>query len=111
MERIGQCIMTCPTTAAFNGMDLTKRKLNVGSSLRYFGDGFQKKAMVGGRKCWKIPVMEGNLIVVGPYEMLRIEHTAFSRNVFAQGAVYAAEWLSKQNEPKVFSMADVLGLS
>ena len=63
MERIGQCIMTCPTTAAFNGMDLTKRKLNVGSSLRYFGDGFQKKAMVGGRKCWKIPVMEGNFIV------------------------------------------------
>ena len=52
-----------------------------------------------------------DLIVAGQYEMLRIEHIAFSRNVFAQGAVYAAEWLSKQNEPKVFSMADVLGLS
>jgi 4-hydroxy-tetrahydrodipicolinate reductase len=52
-----------------------------------------------------------DLIIAGPYEMLRIEHTAFSRNVFAQGAVYAAEWLSKQNEPKVFNMADVLGLS
>ncbi len=63
MERIGQCTMTCPTTAAFNGLDKTKRTLNVGSSLRYFGDGFQKKAMVGGRKCWKIPVMEGNFIV------------------------------------------------
>jgi formylmethanofuran--tetrahydromethanopterin N-formyltransferase len=63
MERIGQCTMTCPTTAAFNGLDKTKRTLNVGSSLRYFGDGFQKKTMVGGRKCWKIPVMEGNFIV------------------------------------------------
>ncbi len=52
-----------------------------------------------------------DLIVAGPYEMLRIEHTAFSRNVFAQGAVYAAEWLSKQKELKVFTMADVLGLS
>jgi 4-hydroxy-tetrahydrodipicolinate reductase len=52
-----------------------------------------------------------DLIVAGPYEMLRIEHTAFSRNVFAQGAVYAAEWLSTQNEPKIFSMLDVLGLS
>jgi 4-hydroxy-tetrahydrodipicolinate reductase len=52
-----------------------------------------------------------DLIVAGQYEMLRIEHTAFSRNVFAQGAVLAAEWLKKQNEPKVFSMADVLGLS
>ena len=62
MERIGQCIMTCPTTAAFNGLT-GKRVLKVGSSLRYFGDDFQKKTMVGGRKCWKIPVMEGNFIV------------------------------------------------
>jgi 4-hydroxy-tetrahydrodipicolinate reductase len=52
-----------------------------------------------------------DLIVAGPYEMLRIEHTAFSRSVFAQGAVYAAEWISKQNQPKIFSMEDVLGFS
>jgi 4-hydroxy-tetrahydrodipicolinate reductase len=52
-----------------------------------------------------------DLLVAGPYEMLRIEHTAFSRSVFAQGAVYAAEWLSKQNQPKIFSMGDVLGLT
>jgi len=62
MQRIGQCTLTCPTTAAFNGL-VGKRTLNVGDSLRYFGDGFQKKAMVGGRKCWKIPVMEGEFIV------------------------------------------------
>ena len=62
MERIGQCTLTCPTTAAFNGLP-GKRVLKVGSSLRCFGDGFQKKALVGGRKCWKIPVMEGNFIV------------------------------------------------
>ena len=62
MERIGQCTLTCPTTAAFNGLP-GKRVLKVGSSLRYFGDGFQKKTLVGGRKCWKIPVMEGNFIV------------------------------------------------
>jgi len=52
-----------------------------------------------------------DLIVAGPYEMLRIEHTAFSRSVFAQGAVYAAEWISRQDQPKIFSMEDVLGLS
>ena len=52
-----------------------------------------------------------DLIVAGPYEMLRIEHIAFSRSVFAQGAVYAAEWISNQSEPKIFSMEDVLGLS
>ncbi|MCW4047324.1 MAG: 4-hydroxy-tetrahydrodipicolinate reductase [Candidatus Bathyarchaeota archaeon] len=52
-----------------------------------------------------------DLIVAGPYEMLRIEHTAFSRNVFAQGAIYAAEWISRQTRPRIFSMEDVLGLS
>jgi 4-hydroxy-tetrahydrodipicolinate reductase len=51
-----------------------------------------------------------DLIVAGPNEMLRIEHTAFSRNVLAQGAVYAAEWLSKQTAPGIYSMATVLGL-
>jgi formylmethanofuran--tetrahydromethanopterin N-formyltransferase len=62
MGRIGQCTMTCPTTAAFNGL-LGKRVLLIGSSLRYFGDGFQGKSVIGGRKCWKIPVMEGNFFV------------------------------------------------
>jgi len=52
-----------------------------------------------------------DVVVAGQTEMLRIQHTAFSRDVFAQGAVLAAEWLSKQNEPKVYSMADVLGLT
>jgi 4-hydroxy-tetrahydrodipicolinate reductase len=52
-----------------------------------------------------------DLIVAGPHEMLRIEHTAFSRSVFAQGAVYAAEWISKQQEAKIFSMEDILGTS
>ena len=45
-----------------------------------------------------------DIIVAGPYEMLRIEHTAFSRNVFAQGAVFAAEWLSKQNQSLKFTV-------
>lgn len=49
-----------------------------------------------------------NLVIAGPYEMIRIEHTAFSRSVFAQGALYAAEWVSKQNEPRIYSMEDVL---
>jgi 4-hydroxy-tetrahydrodipicolinate reductase len=51
-----------------------------------------------------------DLLVAGPYEMLRIEHTAFSRNVLAQGAILAAEWLSNQTAPGIYSMATVLGL-
>jgi 4-hydroxy-tetrahydrodipicolinate reductase len=52
-----------------------------------------------------------DIVVAGPNEMLKLEHTAFSRNVFAQGAVVAAEWLNQKITPKVYSMADVLGLS
>ncbi len=63
LTRMGQCILTCPTTKAFNGLMDTKRKIGVGRSLRFFGDGFEKRAMVGDRKCWKIPVMEGNFYV------------------------------------------------
>lgn len=49
-----------------------------------------------------------NLVIAGPYEMIRIEHTAFSRSVFAQGALYAAEWIYKQSESRIYSMEDVL---
>jgi len=61
--RIGQCIMTCPTTSAFDAMPNAKRKLKVGRSLRLFGDGFQRKGLVRNRKVWRIPVMEGEFIV------------------------------------------------
>lgn len=63
IARIGQCIMTCPTTAAFNALHGTARKLKVGRSLRFFGDGFQKFDEMYGRKVWRIPVMEGEFIV------------------------------------------------
>jgi len=52
-----------------------------------------------------------DIIIAGPYEMLRIEHTAFSRSALAQGAVHAAEWVSRQKQTRIFSMEDVLGLS
>lgn len=61
--RIGQCVMTCPTTAAFDGLPQAKRRLKVGRSIRFFGDGFQRKDIFNGRKVWRIPVMEGEFIV------------------------------------------------
>jgi len=61
--RIGQCIMTCPTTAAFDALPKAKRRLKVGRSLRLFADGFQKMDVIAGRKVWRIPVMEGEFMV------------------------------------------------
>lgn len=61
--RIGQCVMTCPTTAAFDALPEAKRRMKVGRSLRYFGDGFQKRDTMFERRVWRIPVMEGEFIV------------------------------------------------
>ena len=69
--RIGQCVMTCPTTAAFDALPKAKRKLKVGRSLRLFGDGFQRRDEMHGRKVWRIPVMEGEFIVEDSFGAMR----------------------------------------
>jgi 4-hydroxy-tetrahydrodipicolinate reductase len=51
-----------------------------------------------------------DVIIAGPNEMITIEHTAFSRAVFAEGALLASSWLMKVNDKKVHSMRDVLGV-
>ncbi|MCP4080187.1 MAG: formylmethanofuran--tetrahydromethanopterin N-formyltransferase [Planctomycetaceae bacterium] len=61
VNRAGQCLMTCPTTAVFNGGPSDKR-IPVGKHLRFFGDGFQKSKELGGRRFWRIPVMDGEFI-------------------------------------------------
>jgi formylmethanofuran--tetrahydromethanopterin N-formyltransferase len=71
IRRIGQCVMTCPTTAAFDGLSSATRKLKVGRSLRFFGDGFQKKDEFRGRKVWRIPVMEGEFIVESSFGTIK----------------------------------------
>jgi 4-hydroxy-tetrahydrodipicolinate reductase len=40
--------------------------------------------------------------------MIKIEHIAFSRSVFAQGALHAVKWISRINQPGIYSMKDVL---
>ncbi|MBT8172150.1 formylmethanofuran--tetrahydromethanopterin N-formyltransferase [Candidatus Bathyarchaeota archaeon] len=69
--RIGQCIMTCPTTAAFDALPKAKRRVKIGRSLRLFGDGFQKSGEVAGRKVWRIPVMEGEFIVEDDFGIMK----------------------------------------
>jgi len=69
--RIGQCVMTCPTAAAFDGLPKTRRKMKVGSALSLFGDGFQKKDVLNGRKIWRIPTMEGEFVVEDRFGTMR----------------------------------------
>ncbi|HWT25429.1 MAG TPA: formylmethanofuran--tetrahydromethanopterin N-formyltransferase [Solirubrobacteraceae bacterium] len=62
VERVGQTVLTCPTTACFNGLEADE-EVNVGGQLRFFGDGWQASKVLAGRRYWRIPVMEGEFLV------------------------------------------------
>jgi len=60
-RRVGQCVLTCPTTALFAGIDGEKR-IPLGKMLRYFGDGYQISKRIGKTRYWRIPVMDGEFL-------------------------------------------------
>jgi len=90
-NRTAQCLMTCPTTAVFDGgwadrpvggnedspaapnSDVDAQsdsqgayptnRISLGDHLRFFGDGFQKSKLIGERRFWRVPVMDGEFIV------------------------------------------------
>ena len=60
-NRVGQCVLTSPGSACFAGLK-GEKSLKLGSSLRFFGDGWQVSKKVGGRGFWRIPVMDGEFV-------------------------------------------------
>ncbi|MFM7316456.1 MAG: formylmethanofuran--tetrahydromethanopterin N-formyltransferase [bacterium] len=62
VKRVGQCIMTCPTTACFNGISDKSKPVKIGGKLRRFGDGYQVSKLIGDRRFWRIPVMDGEFV-------------------------------------------------
>ncbi len=71
IERIGQTVLTCPTTACYDGLPDAPDRVGVGSALRFFGDGFQVSKVIGGMRYWRIPVMEGEFLVQEKFGMLK----------------------------------------
>jgi formylmethanofuran--tetrahydromethanopterin N-formyltransferase len=63
IERIGQTVLTCPTTSCFDGLPDAADRVTPGRALRVFGDRFQISKVVGGQRYWRIPVMEGEFLV------------------------------------------------
>jgi formylmethanofuran--tetrahydromethanopterin N-formyltransferase len=63
VDRIGQTVLTCPTTACFDGLPEAAERVIVGGSLRHFGDKFQSSKVLNGNRYWRIPVMEGEFLV------------------------------------------------
>lgn len=70
LKRVGQAMMTAPTTACYDG-GLPEvppgfdglSKFPIGGKLRFFGDGFQASKMIGDVRYWRIPVMDGEFLI------------------------------------------------
>ena len=63
INRVGQCILTCPTTACYNGLPVSKeRAIRIGGNLRFFGDTHQGSKLLDGRRYWRMPVMDGEFV-------------------------------------------------
>jgi formylmethanofuran--tetrahydromethanopterin N-formyltransferase len=68
-RRAGQCVLTAPTCAIFSGLD--GEPVNLGRNLRFFGDGHQISKVIGGRRYWRVPVMDGEFLCQESAGMVR----------------------------------------
>ncbi|MFL5403552.1 MAG: formylmethanofuran--tetrahydromethanopterin N-formyltransferase [Gemmatimonadales bacterium] len=71
IERIGQTVLTCPSTACYDGLPGVPDRVGVGSALRFFGDGFQASKVISGERFWRIPVMDGEFVVQEKFGMVK----------------------------------------
>jgi formylmethanofuran--tetrahydromethanopterin N-formyltransferase len=63
IERLGQTVLTCPTTSCFDGLPAMTDRVPAGRALRIFGDAYQVSKVIGGERFWRLPVMEGEFLV------------------------------------------------
>lgn len=68
--RVGQCVLTSPSSAIYAGLDGGK-PIPLGKNLRYFGDGFQTSKVVGNKRYWRIPVMDGEFVAEETTDMVK----------------------------------------
>jgi formylmethanofuran--tetrahydromethanopterin N-formyltransferase len=79
--------MTCPTSAVYNGLAQAPEQIPLGKHLRYFGDGYQKSKKLGGRRYWRVPVMDGEFLVE---EKVGVAKGVAGGNIILQGESQAA---------------------
>jgi len=68
LNRVGQCIMTSPTSACYDGLG-ADIKVKTGGKLRFFGDGFQSSKLLEKRRLWRVPVMDGEFVIEESFSM------------------------------------------
>lgn len=100
-ERVGQTVLTCPTTSCFDGFPDATDRVPVGDWVRYYGDGFQGSKVIGLRRFWRVPVMEDEFLVESNVGMIKAigggNFLIFAEN--ADTALEAAEAAIDAMEP------------
>jgi formylmethanofuran--tetrahydromethanopterin N-formyltransferase len=106
-HRVGQCVLTCPTTACYNGLPDAAETYSLGKYLRYFGDGFEEQQAAGSMEhgargleqasgsplpaprspLWRIPVMDGEFLIEATAGVAK---GVAGGNIILQGATQAA---------------------
>ena len=74
LNRVGQCILTCPTTACFDALEISldaekEFEIKTGYKLKFFGDKFEEKEEKYPFESWKIPVMDGEFLVQSVFKV------------------------------------------
>jgi len=105
LTRTGQCLLPCATTAAFNGLADAEEFVPLGKGLRFFGDGFQKSKLIGHRRYWRIPVMDGEFLIE---ERLGVAKGVAGGNIILQGATRALALAGARRGVEAF--ADMAGV-
>lgn len=98
LNRVGQTVMTCATTACFNGLPLDKKnEIKIGGGLRYYGDGQQISKKFGPARYWRVPVMDGEFLCEDRFGVVtgvaggNILMTGSDGNLVLDAALAAAE--------------------
>ena len=100
-RRVGQCVLTCPTTAVYAGLR-DGEPVALGKNLRFFGDGWQQSKVIGGIRYWRVPVMDGEFVAeetsaivkgVGGGNLLLLARDTDSALAAAEAAVAAMQRL------------------
>ena len=100
-RRVGQCVLTCPTTAVFAGI-AQGEALALGKNLRFFGDGWQASKVIDGVRYWRVPVMDGEFVAqettavtkaVGGGNLLMLARDTDAALTVAEAAVRAMKQL------------------
>lgn len=109
-RRAGQCVLTCPTTALFAGLaedqDSSAKRIALGKTLRFFGDGNQISKVVDGKRFWRIPVMDGEFIC--QHEAPRVDGIGGGNFLLVARDIDAASRAARAATGAIESMPDVI---